>query len=112
MTIACYILSAVLLAFFIYEVKAAWATTADYYSAYDMSFNMGDAVLYAIEQAMATLTFAFIAFISGWIISEDRIRPTSEQQKRSRPRRKLRKLQRKLKPPQRRQIQEPTNANP
>ena len=53
-------------------MKAAWATTADYYSAYDMSFNMGDAVLYAIEQAMATLTFAFIAFISGWIISEVR----------------------------------------
>lgn len=72
MTIVCYVLAVILLIFAIRQMVDSWATIKDYYSAYEMGSNTVDNILYMIQSSIASLTFAFVAFISGFIISEIR----------------------------------------
>ena len=72
MTIVCYVLAAILLVLAIHQMVDAWTTAADYYNAYDLESSKTEEALYMLQSSMATLTFAFVSFISGFIISEIR----------------------------------------
>lgn len=71
-TIACYIIAALMLIFFATQFKSAWDTGAEYYNAYELEQEKLEIILYAFQSALTSLLFAFVAFIGGFGISEVR----------------------------------------
>lgn len=70
--IACYVLSAAFMAYFLTIVVSTIVTINQYYAAYDMSATFSEVAGYLFQNGLAPLTAVITAFMAGLIYDEVR----------------------------------------
>ena len=66
----CYVISTLLMVYFLYTVVSTVNTINDYYSQYDMSAGFGETLGYVLQNGVTSLVFSIIVFLAGNILRD------------------------------------------
>ena len=70
--IACYVISVLLAAYFLYVCATTISTINQYYASYDMKAGFGETLGYIVQSGLSPLVSAITVFMAGYILEEVR----------------------------------------
>ena len=70
--LACYIISALLLVYFLFVCATTISTINQYYASYDMKASFGETLGYLVQSGLSPLVSAITVFMAGYILEEVR----------------------------------------